>query len=230
MLNWIWLALIVVAVLYGGWNGALAPGVDPDAAPGVTNAIGNYARAAVTLVIGLVGFMVFWLGVMRVAFDGGLRTVIARAIAPLTRRLFPEVPADHPAMSAMVMNMSSNILGMGNAATPFGLKAMKELARINRHPGVASDAMVLFLAINTSAITLLPPLGTIAIRSAAGSADPFEVWIPTLCATICSTVGAVAAFFLFGRLPAFASAAETFLPGSAATTFPSLRTPSMRYC
>jgi spore maturation protein SpmB len=107
-------------------------------------------------------------------------------------------------MGAMVMNMSSNILGMGNAATPFGLKAMKELGRINRHPGVASDAMVLFLAINTSAITLLPPLGTVAIRMAAGSADPFEIWVPTLIATCCSTVGAVSAFFALGRLPMFA--------------------------
>jgi spore maturation protein SpmA len=213
VLNWIWLALIVIAVLYGGWNGALIPGADPDASPGVTNAIGNYAKAAVTLVIGLVGFMVFWLGVMRVAFDGGLRALIARAIAPLTRRLFPDVPADHSAMGAMVMNMSSNILGMGNAATPFGLKAMKELAAINRHPGVASDSMVLFLAINTSAITLLPPLGTVAIRTAAGSLDPFSIWLPTLIATTCSTAGAVTVFYLLRGLPAFAH-----VPAADATT------------
>lgn len=204
MLNWIWLGLIVVAVLYGGWNGTLAPGADPELEPGVTNAIGQYARSAVTLVIGLVGFMVFWLGVMRVAFDGGLRSLIARVISRLTNRLFPEVPADHPAMGAMVMNMSSNILGMGNAATPFGLKAMKELERLNPLPGIASDPMVLFLAINTSAITLLPPLGTIAIRLAAGSTDPFSIWVPTLIATTCSTVGAVTAFFALRRLPAFA--------------------------
>ncbi|MEE2664499.1 MAG: nucleoside recognition domain-containing protein [Myxococcota bacterium] len=203
MLNWIWLALIVIAVLYGGWNGVLVPGPDPDASPGVTQAIGNYATAAVTLVIGLVGFMVFWLGVMRVAFDGGLRALIGRVISPLTRRLFPDVPGDHPAMGAMVMNMSSNILGMGNAATPFGLKAMKELGRINPLPGIASDSMVLFLAINTSAITLLPPLGTIAIRLAAGSADPFEIWVPTLIATTCSTIGAVSAFFALRGLPVF---------------------------
>lgn len=212
MLNWIWLALIVVAVLYGGWNGVLVPGADPTANPGVTQAIGNYATAAVTLVLGLVGFMVFWLGVMRVAFDGGLRALIGRVIAPVTRRLFPDVPADHPAMGAMVMNMSSNILGMGNAATPFGLKAMKELGRINPLPGIASDSMVLFLAINTSAITLLPPLGTIAIRLAAGSADPFEIWVPTLIATICSTIGAVGTFFALRGLRVFAPNPADALP------------------
>jgi len=204
VLNWIWLGLVVVAIAYGGWNGTLLPGVDAETQPGVVAAIGNYAKAAVTLVIGLVGFMVFWLGVMRVAFDGGLRDRIARAIAPLTLRLFPEVPPDHPAMSAMVMNMASNILGMGNAATPFGLKAMRELARLNPHPGSASNAMVLFLAINTSAITLLPPLGTIAIRASAGSADPYAIWIPTVIATTCSTLGAVTAYVLLGGMRVFA--------------------------
>jgi len=127
------------------------------------------------------------------------------------------------AMGAMVMNMSSNILGMGNAATPFGLKAMKELARINHRPGVASDSMVLFLAVNTSAITLLPPLGTIAIRLAAGSADPFEIWVPTLLATTCSTVGAVTAFFLLRRLPAFAD--RPGAPGSAPLAAPPRTSP-----
>ena len=103
----------------------------------------------------------------------------------------------------MVMNMSSNMMGLGNSATPFGLKAMKELARLNPLRGSASNAMVLFLAINTSAITLFPPFGTIAVRAAAGSDDPWAIWAPTLFATTCSTLAAVSAYFLLGRLALF---------------------------
>ncbi len=194
MLNWIWLGLILGSIVYAAFTGRMDE---------VQGAVFESAKQAVQLVIGLVGIMVFMLGVMRVAFDAGLRDAIARLLAPLLRRLFPEVPADHPAMGAMVMNMASNMLGLGNAATPFGLKAMAELEKLNPHPGSASNAMVLFLAINTSAITLLPPTGTIAVRDAAGSADPFAIWIPTLIATICSTVAAVSAYFLLGRLRVF---------------------------
>jgi spore maturation protein SpmA len=194
MLNWIWLGLILGSIIFAAFTGRLGE---------VQGAIYASAKDAVTLVIGLVGIMVFMLGLMRVAFDAGLRDVIARALAPLLRRLFPEVPPDHPAMGAIVMNMASNIFGLGNAATPFGLKAMSELQTLNPNPQSASNAMVLFLAINTSAITLLPPNGTIGVRAAAGSADPFAIWIPTLIATICSTVAAVGAYFLLGRLPFF---------------------------
>jgi spore maturation protein SpmA len=194
MLNGIWLFLMLGSIVYASWTGRLED---------VTAALFSGAGAAVQLVLGLVGAMVLLLGLMRVAFDGGLRDAIARALAPLLRRLFPDVPGDHPAMGAIVMNMASNMTGLGNAATPFGLKAMAELARLNRHPGSASDAMVLFLAINTSAITLLPPLGTIGVRLAAGSAHPEAIWAPTLIATTCSTVGAVTAFFLLRRLPRF---------------------------
>ena len=204
MLNAIWLTLalcaLFVAMLGGG--GELKSVVD---------AIFVSAKSAVQLVIGLVGVMVFFLGLMRIAFDAGLRDVIARWLTPVTRRLFPDVPADHPAMGAMIMNMSSNVLGMGNAATPFGLKAMSELSRLNGHSGSASNAMVLFLAINASAITLLPPLGTVGVRAAANSVDPWAIWMPTLFATICSTVAAVVAYLLLGRLPIFRHRPE--LPG-----------------
>jgi spore maturation protein SpmB len=121
------------------------------------------------------------------------------------RRLFPEVPADHPAMTAMVMNFATNILGLGNAATPFGLKAMRELETLNRHPGVASDSMVLFLAINATAITLFPPTGTMAVRAAAGSAAPEAIWVPTLIATTCSTLTAVVVFYLLRGWPRYAA-------------------------
>ena len=159
MLNWVWLGLILTSIVYGAFTGHIGD---------VSKAISDGAKSAFELVLGLVGGMVFMLGIMRVAFDGGLRDIIARVMAPLLRRLFPDIPADHPAMAAMVMNMACNLMGLGNAATPFGIKAMSELAKINRFPGAASNAMVLFLAINTSSINLFPPTGTIFVRAAAG--------------------------------------------------------------
>ncbi len=204
MLNAIWLVLALGAIFFAalGGQGELTAVVD---------ALFSSAKSAVQLVIGLVGVMVFFLGLMRIAFEAGLRDVIARWLTPVTRRLFPEIPGDHPAMGAMVMNIASNVLGMGNAATPFGLKAMSELAKLNLYSGSASNAMVLFLAINASPVTLLPPLGTIGVRAAAGSGDPWAIWMPTLFATICSTTTAVGAYFLFGRLPVFAHRPD--LPG-----------------
>ena len=195
MLNWIWLGLILVSIAYASFI--------PGRMEAVAGSIMSGASSAITLVIGLVGAMVFFLGLTRVAFDAGLRAWLGRRLEPLARRLFPEVPSDHPAMGAMVMNMSSNMMGLGNAATPFGLKAMAELSRLNTMPGVATNAMVLFLAINTSAITIFPPFGTIAVRQAAGSADPWAIWVPTLIATTCSTLCAVAGYFLLGRLRIF---------------------------
>ncbi|MCH2186266.1 spore maturation protein [Myxococcota bacterium] len=195
MLNGIWLGLMLIAIAYASFI--------PGRMEAVTGAMLAGAAGAIELVIGLVGAMVFFLGLTRVAFDGGLRAWLGRVLAPLARRLFPEVPPDHPAMASMVMNMSSNMMGLGNSATPFGLKAMKELARLNPLRGSASNAMVLFLAINTSAITLFPPFGTIAVRAAAGSDDPWAIWAPTLFATTCSTLAAVTAYFLLGRLALF---------------------------
>jgi spore maturation protein SpmA len=190
LLNWIWLGLILGAVVYAALTGRMEA---------VSEAVFEEAKGAVHFVIGLTGVMVLFLGLMNVARDGGLLDFIARALRPLLRRLFPSIPADHPAMGAMVMNLASNILGLGNAATPFGLKAMVELNRLNPHPGVVTDSMVLFLAINTSAITLMAPMGTVGVRAAAGSAAPMAIWIPTLIATTCSTVAAVSAFYLLRR-------------------------------
>ena len=200
LLNWIWLGLILVSIGYAAFI--------PGRMEVLASSILSGASTAVQLIIGLVGAMVLFLGLTRVAFDGGLRAWLGRKLAPLVSRLFPEVPPDHPAMSSMVMNMSSNMMGLGNAATPFGLKAMSELARLNPNTGVASNAMVLFLAINTSAITLFPPFGTIAVRQAAGSTEAWAIWLPTLIATTCSTVAAVSAYFLLGRLPVFRAHAQ----------------------
>jgi spore maturation protein SpmA len=156
------------------------------------------AQTAVELTLKLVGVMALFLGLMNVAREGGLLAWVARRMGPLLRRLFPDVPADHPAMSAMIMNLASNVLGLGNAATPFGLKAMTELDKLNTRPGVATDAMALFLAINATSVTLLPT-GVIAVRAAAGSESPAAIFVPTLVATIASTATGIAVCLLMRR-------------------------------
>src|SRR5581483_7466024 len=140
MLDVIWPALIVAALLCGAATGRL------DAVAAATT---EAARSAVELAIGLLGTMTLWLGLVRILEAGGLMHVLARGLRPVMRRLFPDVPPDHAAMGFMVLNIASNMLGLSNAATPFGVKAMLELDRLNPLPGVATDAMALFLAINT---------------------------------------------------------------------------------
>ena len=193
MMNYIWIGIVAVSFIAGAINGKMGD---------VTEAMITSAKAAVELAIGLVGLMAFWLGVMRVASDGGLLNAVSRAIRPVMTRLFPDVPGDHPAMSAMIMNIAANMLGLANAATPFGIKAMQELNKLNTRPGVATDAMCLFLAINTSNVTILPT-GVIAVRAAAGSANAAAIVGSTLFATICSTIMAIVAAKLLRRLPIF---------------------------
>jgi spore maturation protein SpmA len=176
-MNGIFIALIVGAVVTGAFSGTM-----PD-----VNAAGiEYAKRAVTIAIGLLGMMALWLGFMRVLQDAGVMSSIARGVAPVMRRLFPDVPADHPAMGAMIMNIAANMLGLGNAATPFGLKAMQELDKLNPHKGTATDSMVLFLAINTSGVAVLP-LGVIAVRASLGAENTAGIVAPTILATMCST-------------------------------------------
>src|SRR5690606_37790896 len=170
-MNVVFFAIVLCAFAVAAWRQIVwSAGNVPGDAPMQLLATGMVETAgdAVTLAIGLIGVMTLFLGLMKVAEAGGLLTIIARTIRPLMVRAFPDVPADHPAMGAMILNMSANALGLGNAATPFGIRAMQELDKLNTRPGTATNAMALFLAINTSGITLLPT-GVIAIRAAAGS-------------------------------------------------------------
>ena len=164
----------------------------------LSRAMVESAGSAVELAIGLVGVMTLFLGLMKVVEEGGMLKIIARLIRPLMVRLFPDVPPDHPAMGAMILNLSANALGLGNAATPFGIKAMQALDTLNPQKGTATNAMALFLAINTSSVTLLPT-GVIAIRAAAGSADPAAILPTTLFATIGSTLVAITSARLYQR-------------------------------
>jgi spore maturation protein SpmA len=186
-INTIFVTLILAGIFVALFNGSMET---------LTKASFDAAKTAVTLAISLVGAMALWLGLMKVAENAGLLSVIARKLKPLMTRLFPEVPGDHPAMSAMIMNMSSNILGLGNAATPFGIKAMQALESLNKHKGTATHAMCLFLAINTSSVTLLP-LGAIAVRAGAGADDPAGILLPSILATACSTFVAIILAKLF---------------------------------
>src|SRR5256885_17253089 len=138
MLNYIWLALVLLAVAIGGWNDKLKD---------VTDGAFDGAKTAVTIALGLIGVMALWLGVMRLAERAGLVQKIARALRPIMRRLFPDVPGEHPAMGAMLMNMAANMLGLGNAATPLGLRAMRDLESLNPHRGIATNALCTFLEI-----------------------------------------------------------------------------------
>ena len=217
MLNWIWLALIWGAVVYAAFTGRMEA---------VSKAAFDEAIGAVTLVLKLVGPMILFLGLMNVASQGGLLAAIARGLRPLMQRLFPEVPPDHPAMGAMIMNLAANVLGLGNAATPFGLKAMVELNRLNRVPGVATNAMVLFLAINATSVTLMAPTGTAAVRAAAGSSAPLAIWLPTLIATTCSTVTAVLVVFWLRRSPRYAVRPLADAPVASAASAAADETPA----
>jgi spore maturation protein SpmA len=156
----------------------------------ITSSSLEYAGLAVNIAIGLIGVMALWLGIMKIAESAGLINLIASWMKPFTRRLFPDVPPNHPAMGAMIMNMSANMLGLGNAATPFGLKAMEELDSLNPNKGTATNSMVTFLAINTAGMTLIPA-SAIAIRAASGSSDPAIIIGTSLFGSFCATVAGI---------------------------------------
>ncbi len=166
----------------------------------VTNSALDTASVAVEISIGLIGIMALWLGVMKVAEESGLIRIIASAVKPITRFLFPGVPADHPAMGAMIMNISANMLGLGNAATPFGLKAMEELDKLNPEKGTATNAMCTFLAVNTAGLTLIPATA-IAIRAAAGSSDPAIIIGTAIFGALCATTVGITATKILEKFP-----------------------------
>jgi spore maturation protein SpmA len=167
----------------------------------ITNAALDYAGTAVNIAIGLIGIMALWLGVMKVAEDAGLITLIAKWLRPVMKRLFPDVPEDHPAMGSMIMNISANMLGLGNAATPFGLKAMEDLNQLNPDKGTATNSMVTFLAINTAGLTLIPATA-IAVRAAAGSSDPAIIIGTSIFGAGCATVAGITAAKVLEKFPA----------------------------
>ncbi|AKG35452.1 nucleoside recognition domain-containing protein [Paenibacillus durus] len=190
MINVIWLGMIVIGFVFAAVNGRM------DA---FTAAVFDGAKNGVTVSFGLISVLVFWLGVMKVAEDAGLLRVIAKLLGPVVRFLFPDVPKGHPAIGYILSNMSANLLGLGNAATPMGIKAMQELQTLNPEKDTATPAMCTLLALNTASITLIPAT-LIAIRLNYGSADPADIVGTTLAATFVATLAAIFADRLCRRM------------------------------
>lgn len=178
MLNYIWFALMAIALVVAAFSGTAAD---------VTKGAIDSAKTAVEISIGLVGVMTLWLGMMRIAEAAGLVTVLGRLLRPVSRFMFPEIPLDHPAMGAIVMSVAANMLGLNNAATPLGIKAMEEMQKLNPEKETATNPMVIFMAMNTASVQLVPAT-MIGVLVAAGSVDPTAIIAPTLVATSIGTV------------------------------------------
>ncbi|MBE6033640.1 nucleoside recognition domain-containing protein [Aminipila sp.] len=190
MMNYIWAGLVAIAVIAGIVTGNISD---------VQEALFSFANTAVEIVIGLIGVMVFFTGLMSVMKEAGLCEKLGKLLGPVMTKLFPEVPADHPAMSSMALYFAANILGIGNAATPFGLKAMADLQTLNKTKHIATDAQCMLLAIATTSITLIP-VTVLALRSAVQVQGAAEIVGPVILATTISTVTGVAATILLGKL------------------------------
>jgi len=194
MLNYIWLALLMAAVVIGGCTEHLKEVAD--------KAFEMAETSVLKIALPLVGIMALWLGIMRLAERSGLVSLFARAMRPIMRFLFPDVPVEHPAMGSMLMNLAANMLGLGNAATPLGLRAMKDLESLNPRPGTATDAMCTFLALNTGSVQLIP-VTAIAILAAAKSTNPSAIVGTALLATMCAAVVAVTVAKILAKVPLF---------------------------
>jgi spore maturation protein SpmA len=230
MLNALWIGFFLVAFLIASFK-LLVLG-DADIFAALVKALFDSSKTAFEIALGLTGVMALWLGVMKIGERAGMLELLTRGLAPLFRRLFPDVPANHPALGAMTMNMGANMLGLDNAATPLGIKAMQELQTLNPSSDTASDAQILFLVINTASVTLLP-VTIFTYRAQLGAADPTDVFVPLLITTYIGTlVGLfVTGFFqklhLWNRVTLAYLGGATALIGGLVLYFSSLDAPEM---
>ena len=212
VLNYIWIAFFILAFIMAlikvlgyifrdyliqfGWEFGID---DLNIFSAMVQSTFDMAATSVTISIGLIGAMALWLGLMRIGEDGGAISILSRVVSPFFGALFPEVPKNHPALGSMLMNFSANMLGLDNAATPLGLKAMNELQTINPKPDTASNAQIMFLVLNASGLTIIP-VSIMAIRAANGSLNPSEVFIPILITTFCSTLAGLIAVAVYQKI------------------------------
>ena len=213
MLNALWIGFILVAFLIASFKLVILGDADIFAA--LVKALFDSSKTAFEIALGLTGVMALWLGVMKIGERAGMLELLTRGLAPLFKRLFPEVPPNHPALGAMTMNMGANMLGLDNAATPLGIKAMQELQTLNPSSDTASDAQILFLVINTASVTLLP-VTIFTYRAQLGAADPTDVFVPLLITTYIGTLIGLFVTGLFQKLPLWNRVTMAYLGGATA--------------
>lgn len=213
MLNVLWVGFFLIAFLVALFK--LVVLGDAEIFARIVKALFDSSKTAFEIALGLTGVMALWLGVMKIGERVGMLDVLTRGLAPLFRRLFPEVPEKHPALGAITMNMAANMLGLDNAATPLGLKAMKELQTLNPSPNTASDAQILFLVINTASVTLLP-ITIFTFRAQLGAADPTDVFVPLLITTYIGTLIGLFATSFYQRINLWNRVTLAYLGGATA--------------
>ncbi|MBR2101684.1 MAG: hypothetical protein IJ928_02905 [Prevotella sp.] len=199
-LNYIWIGLFVIGAVIGVVR--LIFMGDADTLPSMMDSTFEMSKMAFEMTLGLTGTLTLWMGFLKIGEDSGLVNKMARALSPVLTKLFPEVPKGHPALGSIFMNISANMLGLDNAATPVGLKAMQELQELNPKKDTATNSMIMFLVLNTSGLTLIP-VSIMAYRAQAGSADPTDVFIPLLLTTMCSTIVGLIVVSIFQRINLF---------------------------
>ena len=200
VLNYIWIAFFLIAFVVGLIR--LAFGGDLSVFPAMMESTFDSAKTAFEISIGLTGVLSLWLGVMKIGEKGGVVNALAKMLSPVFTRLFPEIPKGHPVSGSIFMNIAANMLGLDNAATPLGLKAMEQLQTLNKRPDTASNPMIMFLVLNTSGLTLIP-VSILTYRAQMGAAQPTDIFIPILLATFCSTLAGVVITSLFQRINLF---------------------------
>ena len=197
VLNYIWIAFFVIAfvialvklVLFG----------DFDVFPAMMDSTVSSSKTAFEISLGLTGVLALWLGIMKIGEQGGVVNVLARVLSPVFAKLFPEIPKGHPVTGSIFMNIAANMLGLDNAATPLGLKAMEQMQELNTKKDTASNAMIMFLVLNTSGLTLIP-VSILVYRAQMGAAQPTDVFIPILLATFFSTLAGIIVTSLYQRI------------------------------
>jgi spore maturation protein SpmA len=213
MLNALWVGFFLVAFLIALFKLVFLG--DAEVIAALVKALFDSSKTAFEIALGLTGVMALWLGVMKIGERAGMLELLTRGLAPLFRRLFPEVPPNHPALGAMTMNMGANMLGLDNAATPLGIKAMQELQTLNPSKDTASDAQILFLVINTASVTLLP-VTIFTFRAQLGAADPTDVFVPLLIVTYIGTLTGLFVTGFFQKLHLWNRVTLAYLGGATA--------------